>query len=35
MMLTGMCSEAAIRRGIQVLAETGGAVSALTSEERI
>lgn len=27
------CSEAATRRGIKVLAETGGAVSALTSEE--
>ncbi len=27
-----LCSEVALRRGIQVLAETGGAVSALTSE---
>lgn len=33
--LNVMCSEAANRRAIQVLAETGGAVSALTSEERI
>lgn len=31
-MLKVMCSEAANRRVIEVLAETGGAVSALTSE---
>ena len=31
--LKALCSEAANRRAIEVLAETGGAVSALTSEE--
>jgi len=30
-----ICSEAANRRAIQVLAETGGAVSALTSEGHV